>query len=450
MVERKSLGLLLRVNHRVRQCLLMCTALSLLPLLPAHAELLEFDTIMEKALNNSYDVKISEVDTKLGEVDVLKAKIEYLPRVSLRMNSEHIGNLANNNTPNAIAVGDSILPSAVSRFQSFIGINLSQPIYQFGIAKHKLRLAQAGLKQREISEIKAERDLKIQVADAYATVLTNYINLKGKQFTLPLYQEVMQMKNRLYQSGMLSKVDVAESAIKVAETTDEIQILKQKFKDALIELSYFTHETYDPDSIEIAGFKVDPTIEEEPFDEQKTPEYKLYLLEVERRKEQLAAQERQALPQLNLYANYNMYGTDPSRLGGALRDIGPLTFTVGFSLNVPISDHIRNSAEVKRVKLETAKADLENLKRLNEIRRNYMKWKQESQERHLEMEHKNLLVNQNQEKLVMFEKLSQQEMLDKTRLLLQQAEVLDEKRRLAEADIRRKVSLMKMKLMTAV
>lgn len=417
------------------------------PVFAQEPMVLDYEGIVDQALAQSWDVKISDVNTELSKVNQLKARLEYMPKVNMRINSERLGDLTGVGAQTGtVTVGDIVLPSSGSRYQDVMSLNVSQTVFQFGVRKRKVLMANKDVAQKEVAEIQTERDLKLKLAELYAEALVQFNAVNTKEKMLPLYQQLFQLKLRLYEAGSLSKVELAEEALLVAQTADELQGVKHKLKNALQELSFYTHQPYDVAQVTLAPFSDHQSVELIPFDETQTPEYQIYQLERERKKTELQMQKRQGLPQLSTYAYYSFYGFDPNNWGQAVGDLSDRVLSVGLSLTIPISDTVKNAADVRRVRLEMAKAELEHQKKLDEIRRQYEKSRQEYQERGEEITLKEDTVHQTQERLTMVERLSAVDLVDKTQILKEQARVLDEQRKLNEAEIRRQLTEIKMKL----
>ena len=57
----------------------------------------DFETVRQKALENSFDVKISQTDIKISDTTIQGAKSEYYPKINTYFYSEYTRSLDGNN-----------------------------------------------------------------------------------------------------------------------------------------------------------------------------------------------------------------------------------------------------------------------------------------------------------------------------------------------------------------
>lgn len=62
-----------------------------------YAEEINWESVKEQALQNSFDLKIPETDIKITDTEILGAKSEYYPKISTYFYSELTKSFDNNN-----------------------------------------------------------------------------------------------------------------------------------------------------------------------------------------------------------------------------------------------------------------------------------------------------------------------------------------------------------------
>lgn len=215
----------------------------------------------------------------------------------------------------------------------------------------------------------------------------------------------------------------------------------------LKEISFYTHEPYDVNEVHMQDF-TEKTAIVPNFDAQSTPEYKFYQLEIEKKKNELKALKRQLLPQIGLYSYYIFYGSNPNNFGQAIANIGQRTISLGVSVTMPIFDGFRNQAERAKKKLEIERLNVEQDQKLWQLRQEYEKASAHAALYGVQMTTKAVLLSNGQEKAGMQQRLSQQQIVNRTAWLNEQVHVIDHQLRLEKATVQKLASLKKLKVLT--
>jgi outer membrane protein TolC len=96
------------------------------------------------------------------------------------------------------------------------------------------------------------RNLKVKVIDLYTDVLLEFNSVAAKMKMLELNQRLFSIKQRLFDAGQIPKTDLSDQSLKVAQLLDSIQQNKKSFSEKLKELSYYTHQDYARDDVQVA------------------------------------------------------------------------------------------------------------------------------------------------------------------------------------------------------
>lgn len=131
----------------------------------AYADELDFETVRQRALENSFDVKISQTDIKISDTAIQGAKSEYYPKISTYFYSEYTKSLDGNNQ--TVYIGNEVLYGN-SVFQNSLSVGLSYNLFDFGIRGDKLKIAKSDKVSKIAQYNKIIRDTEIAVVEAYA------------------------------------------------------------------------------------------------------------------------------------------------------------------------------------------------------------------------------------------------------------------------------------------
>ncbi len=407
---------------------------------------LSFESVLDQAIANSYDLQISETDIAISKTGILEARAEYYPQIQGRFNSEYQRDLTGA-LSSVTTIGNTILPAG-TRFQNSANVQATLTLFNFGIRRKRVGIAKDDVGAKNALYRQRLRDLKLQVLEHYTKALQTYHTLTANRETLPTQQTIYQMTERLHQAGESSKVLVAEEAIQVAKSLSEQSNLKAQFQKQLKALSYYTQASYDSDRVEISTLETLITPSDMEMIEANLPEMAFYNLEIDKKRKELAIQRREQLPQLTTYTYYNLFGADPDQWSRSVSDLQNRSLSVGVSLNVPIFDGFKNRAQIKRAKLEIEKLEIEKEKKLAELRREYESTHLVAVSYQEVLENRAEAALQSAEKLMMEERLSVQALLDRVSVLKQHLSMVEEERALKQAKTQKNSALAKLQIMT--
>ena len=277
-------------------------------ILPVNAEQLNFNDFLTTAINNSYQVKISKIDTEITKKGIKEAKSAYMPIISAYATTQRYNDLANGNG-NITAVGSEILLNQ-SYYQDMASLGLTYNLFDFGIRRKQLEIAKADNKQKEIVLLKNQQDLKLDAVEIYAQTLDLYKQLQIKKEALELQIQLLDINKKLRLAGEISEIDVVDNEIKVAEIKSELDNINNDLAKKLTEISYYTNKEYNPNDIEIKDFNDVVSIEPgEPiklsavvssYSPETSPEIKAYDLEIYKKQKEYEIQKKPTFLKFNL------------------------------------------------------------------------------------------------------------------------------------------------------
>ena len=293
------------------------------------------------------------------------------------------------------------------------------------------------------------RDLKLRLTDVYGDALSNWKALKAKQKVLTLYQQLFDAKKRLLEAGSVSKVDVMEQAIKVAQTLDDINVCRQKLSSDLQNIAEYTHEIYDPDNIELSDFSDEPVYYQK-FVAEQTPEFKYYDLELVRKRAELKSIRAQRMPQIGAYSNFIMYGSDKYNPRNVIDNFGERTVSVVFSLNWTIFDGLKNAADREKIGLEIERLKIERDQKVWALRKQADKNVADADLYRVQMATKAEIVSKRDSKSSAYKRLVDKQVTDKTSWLSEQAQLAEHQLDLDKADVLKRAAQLKLNILATM
>lgn len=428
--------------------------------IPAKAETLIFKNVLEKAVKNSYDLKLSEIDVKIAQTEIKEARAEYFPTVAMNYNSQYDRDLTNG-TSVITPVGDSIVTNS-TRYLNALSTGMQYNLFDFGVRKIKLEMAKKGKIQKQTEYEKNLRDLKLTLSDSYTKALLSTRELKANEDLLIINRTLFLMYENLYNSGITRKTDLTDQALKVAVLINKIDNLKTNLKKELADISFYTKENYTTSTKMLNLFQeeegVVPISNEKPLiklevkesgilDISKIPEYKEYQLEIEKKKSELAVLKRQNLPQFRLSTNYYLYGTDTDSYSDSLNDMTQRSLSFRVSSVLPVFDGLKNQAQREKAKLEIERLALERDKKVESVKSFYEKAYDEAIDANEKLENQQNSLKLTEAKIAMIEKLNQQQLIDKISYVKEKADLITQKLELEKTRINSEAAAYKLRIL---
>jgi len=166
------------------------------------------DTLAGLDYSKRIEYQILQTQRKLQEANVSYNKWSYLP--SLSANGAYIRNFLNDDFGKLY---NQAYP------QSYAGLTLAFPIFQGGKRKYNLQIAQRQLKQTDLQLISLKNSVSAEYTNALASYNANLINYLAIKENVTLAQEVYDVINLQYRSGIKTYLEVitAETDLRTAQ-----------------------------------------------------------------------------------------------------------------------------------------------------------------------------------------------------------------------------------------
>lgn len=173
---------------------------------------------LTKALEVMPEVKSSQLQLKVSNLDLNLAKAGYLPTLSLN------GALSTNYSDNSNQMFSGQLSD--NQMQR-IGLTLSLPIFSRNTVKTNVQRSKINIKQAELTSKNTEKNLLQEVETAYQNVVTGQGRFAAAKVQLEAAQESFNLSLQQFNLGMLSAVDLLK--IKNTLLNAESQLIQAKY-----------------------------------------------------------------------------------------------------------------------------------------------------------------------------------------------------------------------------
>lgn len=297
------------------------------------------------------------VRTRIGLGGKLPTGAQYELSASLA----ELSNSINRDSPSAIFSPE---------YQSFAGVNLTQPLLQG--AGPTAALAEVRLARTELRVSEYERELEItnkliEVTNAYHDLVFGQENLRVKQEAVKIAEQLFDENTQRLNVGRMSQIDVAQAEVKLSEAREEELIARDFLRDRRVALLKLVSPAFDeptlPDFAVDAAFSPDATVESIAALIARAhltrPDYLLAQEEVSAAGLRRGQARNGALPKLDLQFSYGLNGLAESTRHSFNRvtDAGEPTWRAGLVLNVPLGNRAAR-AESRAAKHAEEQAEL--------------------------------------------------------------------------------------------
>lgn len=445
--------------------LLILTLIFLLQLKTLAEEITYKDTL-NAAINNSFDLKMSQLDIGISKAQLKSVRADWYPSLSMQFNTEYNKDLTNGRGSYAYAGNTMITP--YTQFRDMLYLTISYNLFDFGVQGKKVHIAKQELAQKEINYNMQLRDLKLKILELYGKIEQNNNAINTKSEILSLYKNMFSNKERMFKAGINDKLSVMDEAVKIAKTQNEIENSKLELKNALEDLTYYTKNNYNISNLSVQSINMEEQddknivsisskniIESEinkneynlNFDPYTTDEAKYYDLEIDKKKSELSILKRQLFPSFRFYTGYSLYGQNPHNYYSSIQDISQRSFVVGISSQYVFFDGFKNRANREKTKLEIEKLQVEKEKKLSELENKYQKSYKAYETYNEELNVNRQLLATVKEKLNDIERLNANKLTDQNQLLSAKADLLNQEYELEQNIINITSKLEEMKIM---
>jgi len=179
---------------------------------------LNSDSIYQIALNIKPQIKSSELNKQISEVDILNAKAGYQPTLTLS---------AGLNTGYSSGINTGYYNQFQNRIAPGIGLNLSIPIYKNKQIKSNVSYAKINSENAILNETQTKNNLRKSIEQASVDYESSIIKYQASLEKYNSLEESYKVADEKFKQGLLSSVDFLVQ--KTNLITSESELLQSKY-----------------------------------------------------------------------------------------------------------------------------------------------------------------------------------------------------------------------------
>ncbi|MDR3217431.1 MAG: TolC family protein, partial [Dysgonamonadaceae bacterium] len=158
------------------------------------------ETVLESALANLPDLRISRYDVDIAGAGVKIAKSGHYPTVSLT------GSLGSGHLNGVPRFGTQLS----DRFTAQAGITVSIPIFDRNRAKSNVTQSRIALKQAELEEKQTELSLQQTILQEYRNVISSQNSFETSKIKEKAYSATFATYRKQYEAGAITTVELLQ------------------------------------------------------------------------------------------------------------------------------------------------------------------------------------------------------------------------------------------------
>lgn len=312
------------------------------------ADTVSLQEILDHATHNAKVLQMKQLDAKIESKNVKSAESGYYPSLSFVYNGEYNQALDGSSLSNEYVGGLTI--SSQTRYQSSMAFQLNYDLYHFGVTDKQVSIATSELDIKRIEWCSEEKKLYGQILEQYANARKVTVEKRYTTQMLEVRKKMYKMKERLYNAGQYSKVDLGDEAISIIGIERDIENAQMQYKEDLIKISQLSYMNMKNDT---QLLPIDGENEESPIKKyEDTAEAKILHQRIVQKRDEISMQAREELPSLALYSNYYLYGSDPKQYDYTISHINKKSWNAGFAIRYNIFSGFKDDSKKERLKLE--------------------------------------------------------------------------------------------------
>lgn len=333
---------------------------------PEIVEKIDFDRVLEKAKEHSYDLKIADYNVLISKQGVRAARSEYFPKLNLGAGTEYTKNFRDAKESTVMSIGDAFI-NPYTRYQSVIGITVGYNLFDFGVRGGNLKIAKEDTAIKDLEVKEKLQEMNLTLLDTYTKILLTSKQIGVNKQILELQEKNLENYERLFDAKEISKVELNNARVQVSNTKTKISELSGIEQEAFNWLSFYTGEYYDINKTKVADLNVPKFDILEFQDYTKSVVWKKHEKNIRKKELELGVVKRNNYPKINVYGRYYLYGSNHNNFGHSLGNIEPSNFSVGASLSMPVFDGFKNSSNIEKTKLELKQLYVERDKAIAQL-----------------------------------------------------------------------------------
>lgn len=305
----------------------------------AHADALTYRDVVADTLRHSPLLQMKVVDIKISAAQYKTSFAGLLPSVNLSGRAERYENLAANTSSNIETIGNEVVGGYQSAWRSSVSLT-GQYYFSNWYKKRYETHYYEKMKESSVHQCEAEAKKIIrEVTDIYSSLVEAGIKCDYSEKILVELETILKIKKEAYAVGQYSFEEVLKAEADVTTVEREWVKDKKELIDQCHRLSGYTGlNCSEKIAVEPMPVRGAAGIEDESKAVLASPEYRMRLKEMDAIHAKTTAARNSLLPDISVYARYDLFNSSPENLNASIRETEPTSYSVGVLVSLPLFD----------------------------------------------------------------------------------------------------------------
>lgn len=314
---------------------------------PLYLFAINFDELKKYTLENSTELKVSDLDILLADKELKIIDSEYYPQLSVGFNMESSNSLSD--SQNSTYIDNSSVSNEKLK-KSYSSLNLNYNLYDFGRISAKSSSQKHVVNSLKYEYCKKEKAVVERLLESYYKSLIYQNKNTTLNKVLELQNSIFNLNKRLFEIGDIDNITLTDSSIEVANLYSDLKKNESLFTESFKELENISH--YDLEESMKLQSLVSISSSQRKISFEDTSDAQALQNKIKSKKAQIELYTKEYLPQVNFYSKYDAYGSDQDSFSGALEDMSSNSFKVGFSISWNLFNGFKTTSQKQKALLE--------------------------------------------------------------------------------------------------
>lgn len=303
---------------------------------------IEFQELKDYMFKNSKQLQIKKYDIDISNKDLSIIDSDAYPTISIGYNIEKSESL--NSKISNTSIGDNSLSNDTLK-KSYSYLSLDYNLYSFGRLEKKRQNQKYLINVSKFEYCLECQDLSLKLLEQYNNILNNQIKADYLAKIIEEKNKIYKYKEKLFESGDISSLDVTNSAIDVADMYSQISDNQKEFKNLYNQIVLITNypllgkEHFNP-------LIISNITSQKEFE--KSVNAKIIESKIKAKEFEIALYENDYLPNLNFYSKYDFYGYDKDSYKQSIDGMKENSYKFGLNLSINIFNGFKTSSQKEK------------------------------------------------------------------------------------------------------
>lgn len=212
---------------------------------------LTLDEALEKALQNNKELLSYKQQIETAKLQLQADKNLYFPTFYASISEKFY-----NKTPMTAIPNFPISFKQSNKNYLSYDIGFNQPIYTGGFTQGKIDISKYNLKANEYLYKEKENQIKADVIKAYIDVFSAKALIEVYKKELQAVESIYNQAQEFFKEGLITKVDVLQSKVRLAEVKRNLQEAQGNYKIAVSRLSQLIGENVEDENFQPVNINI--------------------------------------------------------------------------------------------------------------------------------------------------------------------------------------------------